>query len=58
MWHRRNDVGTGSGTTLGMRFTSDTIKKTLSSNNDIEYYDLIEYSGMTNSGSTLPYGCW
>ncbi len=38
-----------------MRFTSDTIKKTLSSNNDIEYYDLIEYSGMTNSGSTLPY---
>jgi hypothetical protein len=55
MWHRRNDVGTASGTTLGMRFTSDTIKKTLSSNNDIEYYDLIEYSGMTNSGSTLPY---
>ena len=35
MWHRRNDVGTESGTTLGMRFTSDTIRKTLSSNNDI-----------------------
>jgi hypothetical protein len=47
MWHRRNDVGSASGTTLGMRFTSDTIKKTLSSNNDVEYYDLIEYSGMS-----------
>lgn len=53
MWHRRNDVGTASGTTLGMRFTSDTIKKTLSSNNDIEYYDLIEYSGMSVT-PTLP----
>ena len=53
MWHRRNDLGTGSGTTLGMRFTSDTIRKTLSSNNDIEYYDLIEYSGMSVS-PTLP----
>ena len=53
MWHRRNDVGTGSGTTLGMRFTSDTIKKTLSSNNDIEYYDLIEFSGMSVT-PTLP----
>jgi hypothetical protein len=36
-----------------MRFTSDTIKKTLSSNNDIEYYDLIEYSGMSVT-PTLP----
>jgi hypothetical protein len=53
MYHRRNDVGTGSGTTLGMRFVSDTIKKTLSSNNDIEYYDLIEYSGMSVT-PTLP----
>ena len=53
MWHRRNDVGTESGTTLGMRFTSDTIRKTLSSNNDIEYYDLIEFSGMSVS-PTLP----
>ena len=53
MWHRRNDIGTGSGTTLGMRFTSDTIRKTLSSNNDIEYYDLIEYSGMSVT-PTLP----
>jgi len=53
MWHRRNDVGTASGTTLGMRFTSDTIKKTLSSNNDVEYYDLIEYSGMSTS-PTMP----
>ena len=43
MWHRRSDGGTESGTTIGMRFTSDTIKKTLSSNNDVEYYDLIEY---------------
>lgn len=53
MWHRRNDIGTESGTTLGMRFTSDTIRKTLSSNNDIEYYDLIEFSGMSVS-PTLP----
>ena len=53
MWHRRNDVGTESGTTLGMRFTSDTIRKTLSSNNDIEYYDLIEFSGMSVN-PTLP----
>lgn len=53
MWHRRNNIGTGSGTTLGMRFTSDTIRKTLSSNNDIEYYDLIEFSGMSVS-PTLP----
>lgn len=53
MWHRRNDVGTASGTTLGMRFTSDTIKKTLSTNNDIEYYDLIEFSGMSVT-PTLP----
>jgi hypothetical protein len=47
MWHRRNDVGTASGTTLGMRFVSDTIKKTVSTNNDIEYFDLIEYTGMS-----------
>jgi hypothetical protein len=53
MWHRRNNIGTGSGTTLGRRFTSDTIRKTLSSNNDIEYYDLIEFSGMSVS-PTLP----
>lgn len=53
MWHRRNDVGTASGTTLGMRFTSDTIKKTLSTNNDVEYYDLIEFSGMSVS-PTMP----
>ena len=53
MWHRRNDVGTGSGTTLGMRFVSDTILKTTASNNDIEYYDLIEFSGMSVT-PTLP----
>ena len=53
MWHRRNDVGTASGTTLGMRFVSDTIKKTISTNNDIEYYDLIEYTGMSVT-PTLP----
>ncbi len=47
MWHRRNDVGTASGTTMGMRFVSDTILKTISTNNDIEYYDLIEFSGMS-----------
>ena len=47
MWHRRNDGGTGSGTTLGMRFVSDTILKTTATNNDIDYYDLIEFSGMS-----------
>lgn len=45
MWHRRTG-GTGSGTTLGMRFVTDTIKKNLN-NTDIEYYDLIEFSGMS-----------
>jgi hypothetical protein len=53
MWHRRNDVGTGSGTTIGMRFVSDTILKTTATNNDIEYYDLIEFSGMSVT-PTLP----
>jgi hypothetical protein len=53
LWHRRNDVGTGSGTTLGMRFVSDTILKTTATNNDIEYYDLIEFSGMSVT-PTLP----
>ena len=52
MWHRRNE-GTGSGTTLGMTFVSDTIQKTLSYNNTIEYYDLIEASGLTVT-PTLP----
>jgi hypothetical protein len=56
MWHRRNDVGTGSGTTLGMRFTSDTVKKTIDNAEagatDIEYYDLIEFSGMSVTPST------
>lgn len=51
MWHRRNDVGTGSGTTLGMRFVSDIVKKTIS-NTDIEYYDLIEFSGMSVTPET------
>jgi hypothetical protein len=52
MWHRRSG-GTKSGTTLGMTFVSDTIKKTLSTNNTIEYYDLIEYSAMSVD-PTLP----
>jgi|TARA_R110000772_G_scaffold47540_6_gene108649 hypothetical protein len=56
MWHRRNDVGTGSGTTLGMRFTSDAVKKTINNGQagttDIEYYDLIEFSGMSVTPST------
>ena len=46
MWHRRNE-GTGSGTTLGMKFVSDTVLKTIATNNDIEYYDLIEFTGMS-----------
>ena len=46
MWHRRSDGGTASGTTLGMRFVSDTILHQLPQT-DIEYYDLIEFSGMS-----------
>jgi len=52
MWHRRNE-GTGSGTTLGMTFVSDTDQKTLTYNNSVEYYDLIEHTGMTIT-PTLP----
>ena len=56
MWHRRNDVGTGSGTTLGMRFVSDVVKKTITNPKggatDIEYYDLIEFSGMSVTPET------
>ena len=51
MWHRKNDVGTASGTTMGMRFLSDTTEKTLE-NTNIVYYDLIEYSGMSVTPST------
>jgi len=40
LWHRRNEV-TGSGTTLGMTFVTDTIEKELNQT-DIQYYDLIE----------------
>ena len=48
MWHRRNE-GTGSGTTLGMTFVTDgtTNGLTLTTNNTIPYYDLIEATGMT-----------
>ena len=46
MWHRKNDIGTASGETMGMRFMSDTTEKTLN-NTNIVYYDLIEYSGMS-----------
>jgi len=49
MWHRR-DGGTGSGTTLGMTFVSDTVLKTVSDSDaslpDVQYFDLIEFSGM------------
>ena len=44
MWHRINE-GTESGTTMGMRFVSDGVEKTLT-NSQHKYYDLIEYSGM------------
>ena len=46
MWHRRGDGGTGSGTTLGMTFVSDTVLQTVSDSDaslpDIQFYDLIE----------------
>ena len=50
MWHRRNE-GTESGTTMGMRFVSDGVEKTLS-NSQHKYYDLIEYSGMSVTPTT------
>lgn len=46
LWHRKDDNGTESGTTVGMRFVSDGTEKTLV-NTNIPYYDLIEYSGMS-----------
>ena len=45
MWHRRNE-GTGSGTTLGMRFVSSGDGNYLPDNNSVVYHDLIEFSGM------------
>ena len=59
MWHRRNE-GTGSGTTLGMRFVSDNTLKTISDSRpdlpDVEYYDLIEFSGMVSTqNSDVPF---
>jgi hypothetical protein len=50
MWHRRNE-GTESGTTMGMRFVSDGVEKTLT-NSQHKYYDLIEYSGMSVTPTT------
>jgi len=50
MWHRRNE-GTESGTTMGMRFVSDGVEKTLV-NSQHKYYDLIEYSGMSVTPTT------
>jgi hypothetical protein len=50
MWHRRNE-GTESGTTMGMRFVSDGVEKTLI-NSQHKYYDLIEYSGMSVTPTT------
>lgn len=50
MWHRR-DEGTESGTTMGMRFVSDGVEKTLV-NSQHKYYDLIEYSGMSVTPTT------
>jgi len=50
MWHRRSQGGTSSGTTLGMRFVSDTTEQYIN-NTAIRYNNLIEFSGM----SVTPY---
>lgn len=50
MWHRRNE-GTASGTTLGMRFQTDTTEYHNLPNTSIAYHDLIEFSGMSLSPS-------
>jgi hypothetical protein len=51
MWHNRN-YATATGTTMGMKFVSDTTLKTIE-NTNIQYYDLIEYSGLSNTPSKL-----
>tara|TARA_R110000824_G_scaffold122403_19_gene279591 strand:+ start:856 stop:3096 length:2241 start_codon:yes stop_codon:yes gene_type:complete len=50
MWHRR-PAGTSSGTTLGMRFQTDTTEYHNLPNTSIAYHDLVEYSGMSISPS-------
>jgi len=50
MWHNIN-YATASGTTMGMRFISDSTLKTIE-NTNIQYYDLIEYSGLSNTPTT------
>jgi len=52
MWHGRNE-GTASGTTLGMRFQSDTTTYHNLPNTSIAYHDLVEFSGMSLS-PTIP----
>ena len=55
MWHRRAEAGTGSGTTLGMRFISDKSPQYIMAGNvttDILYHDLIEFSGMSVTPAT------
>ena len=53
MWHRRNDGGTGSGTTLGMRFVTSDVTTSFITNTDIEYNPLVEFSGMSIDPNNL-----
>jgi hypothetical protein len=52
MYHRR-DFGTGSGTTMGMRFIASGATQFVGTS-DIEYVDLIEDSTLISSAITTP----
>jgi len=55
MYHRRDSVGSGSGTTMGMTFVSNGDIKTVGTS-DIQYYDLIENPSLILDGTPLVVG--
>ena len=55
MYHRRDSVGSGSGTTMGMTFVSNGDIKTVGTS-DIQYYDLIENPSLILDGTPLVFG--
>jgi len=55
MYHRRNSVGSGSGTTMGMTFISSGNIKLIGTSN-IQYYDLIESPTLIIDGTPLIVG--
>jgi hypothetical protein len=51
MWHRRKFNGNSSGDNLGMKFTTNNVKKYTDDN--LEYYELIEASEYVESSITV-----